>query len=89
MATPVLSLPLDSPGIGRDTDDSELAEYVVPVRWRGTVPEHNATGASLLWRRTSVWPFDDARQVVEICDWLETRGGMTTDHSNDKKRGRG
>lgn len=35
---PLLSLPLVQPGLNRDMDDPETAEYVVMVEWRKTVP---------------------------------------------------
>jgi len=36
--TPILNLPLKQPELGHDRDDSELAEYIVGVKWRRTVP---------------------------------------------------
>lgn len=35
---PLLSLPLVQPGLNRDMDDPETAEYVVMVEWHKTVP---------------------------------------------------
>lgn len=45
VATPLLSLPLESPGLGWGAGDPELAEYVVPVRWQGVVAGAKGTGA--------------------------------------------
>lgn len=39
---PLLDQPLAQPALGHDRDDPEIAEYVVPVTWRKTVPLKDA-----------------------------------------------
>jgi hypothetical protein len=36
--TPLLSLPLNQPGLGLDSENPDLSEYVVGVEWRKAVP---------------------------------------------------
>lgn len=80
---PLLSLPLESAAPGWGADDPDLAEYVVPVRWDGTVAEADGYWRKgLLSRRTTVWPFDDADQVAEVRGWLEA-GGDSAGHHDD------
>lgn len=89
-ATPLLSLPLDSPALGWAAGDSEPEEYLVPVMRRGTVAERDAYRRKrLMWRRTSVWPFNDPPQVAEIRDSLEPRDERAIGNGNDGKQGRG
>ena len=38
----LLSQALTQPGLGHDRDDPDIAEYVVPVKWRKTVPLKDA-----------------------------------------------
>ncbi len=68
---PLLNLPLDSPGIGHDVDDRDLCEYVVPVQWRRALPERQAYWRpGLFYKRTTVWPFEDAESLRELLENL-------------------
>lgn len=66
-STPLLDLPLVSPGLAWDADDDVNCEYVVLVNWRKSVSEREAYWRpGLFFRRTTVWPFEDSAQAEEI-----------------------
>lgn len=66
-STPLLDLPLVSPGLGSDVDDDVKREYVVFVYWRTTVSERDAYWRpGLYFRRTTVWPFENESDADEI-----------------------
>jgi hypothetical protein len=68
---PLLDLPLVSPGIGADVDDTDLCEYAVPVTWHQAVPGRQAYWRpGLFYKRTTVWPFENADDLREVIDNL-------------------
>ena len=65
-SVPLLRAPLISSRMGWD-DAGDDAEHVVPVRWEKAVPTRQAYWRSgLFYTRTTVWPFGDADQALEI-----------------------
>jgi hypothetical protein len=67
----VLELDLASPRLDADTNDDELCEWVVPVRWHAAVPEeHGFWRRGLFSRRTSCIELTDRETIAAVCDAL-------------------